>query len=119
MPLYDDLTLSYPVINFPRSTGHPHQPGEGPVSSVSVIISEIKTSVLWRRTLRGRKMIMEVTVSAGVCWPKSREHFGGRGPPTWQTFLGKELELTNHQLKAAALGRRLPDARREGQSPIM
>jgi hypothetical protein len=90
MPLYDELTLSYPVINFPRSTGHPHQPGED-LFVGSVIISETNVG-LWRRTLRGRKMIMEITVSAGVL-PKSRDILEAAAADL-ATFLGKELELT-------------------------
>ena len=27
LPLYDELTLSYPKINFSRAWQHPHQPG--------------------------------------------------------------------------------------------
>jgi hypothetical protein len=90
MPLYDELTLSYPVINFPRSTGHPHQPGED-LFVGSVIISETNVG-LWRRTIRGRKMIMEITVSAGVL-PKSRDMLEAAAADL-ATFLGKELELT-------------------------
>ena len=90
MPLYDELTLSYPVINFPRLTGHPHQPGED-LFVGSVLISETNVG-LWRRTLRGRKMIMEVTVSAGVL-PKSRDILEAAAADL-ATFLGKELELT-------------------------
>jgi hypothetical protein len=90
MPLYDELTLSYPVINFPQSTGHPHQPGED-LFVGCVIISETNVG-LWRRTLRGRKMIMEITVSAGVL-PKSRNILEA-ATADLATFLGKELELT-------------------------
>jgi hypothetical protein len=90
MPLYDEVTLSYPVINFPQSAGHPHQPGED-LFIGCVIISETNVG-LWRRTLRGRKMIMEVTVSAGVL-PKSRDILEAAAADL-ATFLGKELELT-------------------------
>jgi Winged helix DNA-binding domain len=90
LPLYDELTLSYPVINFPQSTGHPHQRGED-LFIGCVIISETNVG-LWRRTLRGRKMIMEITVSAGVL-PKSRDILEA-ATADLATFLGKELELT-------------------------
>jgi winged helix DNA-binding protein len=90
MPLYDELTLSYPLINFPQSTGHPHQPGED-LFVGCVIISETNVG-LWRRTLRGRKMIMEITVSAGVL-PKSRDILEAAAADL-ATFVGKELELT-------------------------
>jgi len=90
MPLYDEVTLSYPVINFPQSAGHPHQPGED-LFVGCVIISETNVG-LWRRTLRGRKMIMEVTVSAGVL-SRSRDILEAAAADL-ATFLGKELELT-------------------------
>jgi hypothetical protein len=90
MPLYDELTLSYPVINFPPATGHPHQPGED-LFVGCVIIAETNVG-LWRRTLHGRKMIMEITVSAGVL-PKSRDMLEAAAADL-ATFLGKELELT-------------------------
>ena len=72
LPLYYELTLSYPVINFPKAPGHPHTPGED-LFIGSVIIAETNVGT-WRRTVKGRKMIMEASKLA--------------------TFLGKELELT-------------------------
>jgi hypothetical protein len=90
IPLYDELTLSYPVINFPRSTGHPHQPGDD-LFVGCVIIAETNVG-LWRRTLHGRKMIMEITVSAGVL-PEASNMLEAAAADL-ATFLGKELELT-------------------------
>jgi hypothetical protein len=28
LPLYDEVTLSYPTLNFPSASGHPHQLGQ-------------------------------------------------------------------------------------------
>lgn len=90
IPLYDELTLSYRMINFPRATGHPHPPGED-LFVGCVIIAETNVG-LWRRTLHGRKMIMEITVSAGVL-PKSRDILEAAAADL-AAFVGKELELT-------------------------
>ena len=90
VPLYDELTLSYPVINFPQATGHPHTPGED-LFVGSVIIAEANVGT-WRRTVKGRKMIMEIALAPA---------FGRRSGALVEaaagklaTFLGKELELT-------------------------
>ena len=90
LPLYDEITLSYPMINFPRPDGHPHQPGED-LFIGCVMIAETNVG-LWRPSFKGRKVIMEVTLAAGV---------GARSEPLVEaaaaelaTFVGKELELT-------------------------
>ena len=64
LPLYDELTLSYPLINFPQASGHPHAPGED-LFIGSVIIAETNVGT-WRRTVQGRKMIMEIALAPGV-----------------------------------------------------
>ena len=61
LPLYDELTLSYPMINFPQATGHPHTPGED-LFVGCVIIAETNVGT-WRRTVKGRKMIMEIALA--------------------------------------------------------
>ena len=90
LPLYDEVTLSYPVINFPQADGHPHQPGED-LFVGCVIIAETNVGT-WRRTVRGRKMIMEVALAPGVVASSGAlvEAAAGR----LATFTGKELELT-------------------------
>ena len=55
------VTLSYPAINFPQANGHPHPPGED-LFVGCVILAETNVG-LWRRTLQGRKMIMEITLA--------------------------------------------------------
>ena len=64
LPLYDELTLSYPMINFPQATGHPHSPGEDLFVGCVIIA---KTNVgIWRRTVKGRKIIMEIALAPEV-----------------------------------------------------
>jgi len=90
LPLYDEITLSYPMINFPQPDGHPHQPGED-LFMGCVIIAETNVG-LWRRTFKGRKVIMEVTLAEGV---RARsEPLVEAVAAELATFVGKELELT-------------------------
>jgi Winged helix DNA-binding domain len=90
LPLYDELTLSYPMINFPQATGHPHSPGED-LFVGSVIIA--KTNVgNWRRTVKGRKIIMEIALAPEVL-QRSRTLVEAAASKL-ATFQGKELELT-------------------------
>jgi hypothetical protein len=90
LPLYDEVTLSYPVINFPQADGHPHQPGED-LFVGCVIIAETNVG-LWRRTFKGRKMIMEISLAPGV---KARSgSMVEAAAADMATFTGKELELT-------------------------
>jgi hypothetical protein len=90
IPLYDELTLSYPVINFLQSAGHPHSPGAD-LFVGCVVIAETNVG-LWRRTVQGRKMIMEITVAPGVL-PTSREILETAAVDL-AAFVGKQLELT-------------------------
>jgi hypothetical protein len=90
VPLYDEVTLSYPVINFPQADGHPHSPGED-LFVGCVIIAETNVGT-WRRTVKGRKMIMEVALAPGVVASSGGlvETAAGR----LAAFTGKQLELT-------------------------
>ena len=90
LPLYDELTLSYPVINFPQATGHPHTPGED-LFVGCVIIAETNVGI-WRRTVKGRKMIMEIALAPEVL-QRSRSLVEAAASKL-ATFQGKELELT-------------------------
>jgi DNA glycosylase AlkZ-like len=89
LPLYDELTLSYPLLNFPQATGHPHPPGED-LFVGSVIIVEMNVGT-WRRTVQGRKMIMEVAVAPGIV---ARSRALEAAANKLATFVGKQLELT-------------------------
>jgi hypothetical protein len=90
LPLYDELTLSYPLINFPQANGHPHAPGED-LFVGSVIIAETNVGT-WRRTVQGRKMIMEIALAPGVM-ARSRAQVEAAASKL-ASFVGKELELT-------------------------
>ena len=90
VPLYDELTLSYPVINFPQANGHPHPPGED-LFVGCVIIAETNVGT-WRRTVQGRKMIMEIALAPGVV--RRSAALVEAAASKLATFLGKELELT-------------------------
>jgi DNA glycosylase AlkZ-like len=90
LPLYDELTLSYPLINFPQANGHPHAPGDG-LFVGSVIIAEANVGT-WRRTVQARKMIMEIALAPGSV-ARSRllvEAAASR----LASLVGKDLELT-------------------------
>jgi len=90
LPLYDELTLSYPVINFPQAAGHPHTPGED-LFVGCVIIAETNVGI-WRRTVKDRKMIMEI-VLAPEALERSRPLVEAAASKL-ATFHGKDLELT-------------------------
>jgi hypothetical protein len=89
LPLYDELTLSYPVINFPQASGHPHTPGED-LFVGCVIIAETNVGI-WRRIVKGRKMIMEIMLAPAVL-PRSRS-LAEAAATQLATFAQKELEL--------------------------
>ena len=63
LPLYDELTLSYPQLNFPQADGHPHRPGEDRFVG-SVIIDQVNVGT-WRRTVRSRSVLIEIALAAG------------------------------------------------------
>jgi hypothetical protein len=90
LPLYDELTLSYPMINFPQANGHPHAPGQD-LFVGSVIIAETNVGT-WRRTVQGQKMIMEIALAPDVV-ARSRVLVEAAASDL-AAFAGKELELT-------------------------
>jgi hypothetical protein len=95
LPLCDELTLSYPLINFPQADGHPHAPGED-LFVGSVIIADANVGT-WRRTVRGRKMIMEIALAPGIV-ARSRGLVEAAASRL-ATFAGKQLELTITETK--------------------
>ena len=89
LPLYDELTLSYPKINFDRARQHPHQPGtDRYVGAVIVDMIDIGT---WRRTVKGQKLIMELALAPGV-GPEQRAAVEAEATRLAR-FLDKELLL--------------------------
>jgi Winged helix DNA-binding domain len=89
LPLFDEVTLSYPVINFPLAEQHPHPPGSD-VFIGSVIIAETNAG-LWRRLVQGQKVLIEVILSPTVT-PRSRAAVEAAAAEL-AAFLGKRLEL--------------------------
>jgi hypothetical protein len=90
LPLYDEVTLSYPLINFAKADGHPHQAGED-LFIGCVIIAETNVG-LWRRTLKGPKLIMDISLAPGVT-ARSRSLLEAAAAEL-AAFAGKELQLT-------------------------
>ena len=90
LPLYDEVTLSYPVINFPQADGHPHQPGED-LFVGCVVIAETNVGT-WRRTVQGRKMIMEIALAPGLAARSGALLEAAANELA--SFAGKQLELT-------------------------
>ena len=89
LPLYDELTLSYPRINFPLAERHPHPPGEDQFVG-NVIVAEVNVGT-WRRTVRGRKVILEVALAEGS---RSAYPQVATAAAELARFLDKELELS-------------------------
>ncbi len=90
LPLYDELTLSYPALNFPVTAQHPHPAGED-LFVGSVVLGDENVGT-WRRTVRGRTVEVEVALSPGcsaddrVAVAEAAEALAG--------FLGRRLDLT-------------------------
>jgi hypothetical protein len=49
LPLYDELTLSYPRLSFPISARHPHPPDDD--LRWGSVIADLTNVGLWRRTV--------------------------------------------------------------------
>jgi hypothetical protein len=78
------------MINFPQADGHPHQPGED-LFVGCVVIADTNVGT-WRRTVQGRKMIMEIVLAPGVA--ASSEELVVAAANRLASFAGKQLELT-------------------------
>jgi hypothetical protein len=90
LPLYDEVTLSYPTINFPLAEQHPHPPGAD-VFVGCVVVAETNVG-LWRRVIKGQKVIMDVALSPAMT---AKQRAGVEAAAAeLAAFLGKRLELT-------------------------
>jgi hypothetical protein len=90
VPLFDELTLSYPKINFPVAEGHPHRPGDD--LFVGCVLLGRTNVGLWRRVVRGPKVLIDITLAPGVSSTGRRRIEVAAGELAG--FLGKRLELT-------------------------
>jgi hypothetical protein len=90
LPLYDELTLSYPTLNFPEADGHPHPAGED--RFVGCVVVGDRNAGLWRRTVQGRTVVVEVTLAPGL---SPAQHEAVRtAAEELARFLERRLELT-------------------------
>jgi hypothetical protein len=90
LPLYDELTLTYPQLNFPLAAGHPHPRGDD-LFVGSVIIGQANAGT-WRRTARPRSVLVEIALAAGL--DHQAEDQAADAAAELARFLGKPLELT-------------------------
>ncbi len=90
LPLYDELTLTYPTLGFPRASRHPHPAGEDQFVG-SVVLGDENVGT-WRRTVRGRAVVVEVALPPGRT---AAEHGSvAAAAEALAAFLGRELDLT-------------------------
>ena len=90
LPLYDELTLTYPALGFPTAAGHPHPAGED--LFVGAVVLGDENVGTWRRTVRGRAAQVEVALAPG-CSPADRDAVAAAAEAL-AAFLGRRLDLT-------------------------
>ena len=90
LPLYDEVTLSYPRVNFPRAAGHPHSRGR--TCSWGAWWSVTAMSASGGVRCRGGRVVVEVAVAPGL---SSEQHRAVRtAAAELAEFLDRQLELT-------------------------
>ena len=92
VPLYDELTLNYPRLNFPLSPHHPHPPGED--VRWGSVIAGLANVGLWRRTLvdgRRRSVRLATTLDPTIS-------------PNRRVAVGHELDRLASFLQAEIVG---------------
>lgn len=91
LPLYDELTLSYPMINFPEVDQHPHPPGADRFVGL-VIIDGVNVGT-WRRTVRGRTVVVELSLAPSV--PEDQRRAAEDQARRLGAFLDRRVELVS------------------------
>ena len=90
LPLYDEVTLTYPSLGFPAAAGHPHPVGEDRFVG-SVVLGDEYVGT-WRRTIQGRTLRVEVALPSGR---GAAEHEAvAAAAAALAAFLGRELALS-------------------------
>ena len=89
LPLYDELALSYPTINFPEAEGHPHPAGVD--RFVGCVVLGDRNAGLWRRTVQGDTVMVEVALAPGLS-PGEHEAVSTAAAELAE-FLDRKLEL--------------------------
>jgi hypothetical protein len=64
VPLYDEVTLSYPNLSFPLAPEHPHPPGTD-LFIGSVLLDAVNVGT-WRRTVTRRRVLVETALAPGL-----------------------------------------------------
>jgi hypothetical protein len=90
LPVYDEATLSYPAVNFPRAELYPQAAHPEP-SAGAVVVGEANIGT-WRRELRGKSVIVDVAVASGRSARDLR--LVTAAAEELAAFLGRQLELT-------------------------
>jgi hypothetical protein len=90
LPLYDELTLTYPTSGFPVAADHPHPAGEDQFVG-SVVLGDENVGT-WRRTIRGRVVAVEVALPPGR--PPADHEAVAAAAEALAAFLGRQLDLT-------------------------
>ena len=90
LPLYDELTLTYPALGFPAAAQHPHPAGED--RFVGLVVLGDENVGTWRRTVRGRTVQIEVALAPGRS-PAEREAVASAAEEL-AAFLDRRLDLT-------------------------
>jgi hypothetical protein len=90
LPVYDEATLSYPAVNFPRAEPYP-QAAHPESSAGAVVVGEVNVGS-WRREVRGKNVVVDVAVAPGRSARELR--LVAEAAEELAAFLGKQLELT-------------------------
>lgn len=88
-PLYDEVTLSYPRLNFPTASDHPHPPGYD--TYTGSVLAGTQNVGAWRRTVRGRRVVVETWLAPGL--PPATLAAVDGAVHRLAAFLGRELEV--------------------------
>jgi Winged helix DNA-binding domain len=67
LPLYDEALLTYPQLSFPAAPGHPHPPDM--VAFIGSVIVGVRNVGTWRRTITGKKLVVETELAPGLDQP--------------------------------------------------
>ena len=90
LPLYDEVTLSYPSLGFPAADRHPHPAGED--LFVGAVVLGDENVGTWRRTVKGRGVRVEVALAPGLT---AADHEAvAAAAASLAGFLGRELDLS-------------------------
>lgn len=74
LPLYDELTLSYPLVNFDTVADHPHEAGTDLFVGSIVVDAPADEGGplnvgLWQRTVQGRRVSVELSLAPSSTGP--------------------------------------------------